>query len=334
MTVRHLARYNINYIEYLLSKVKPLRKPFTPIEIKRGVYVIDIPVRKTIIGHVNGKRNVLNYIFWGTIFEMLQNGGSFGATDTCGDSIIMGYLLDVNSSPMSVGTLIYGSSSSSPSFSSTSIPNICGSISPQISIGTLSDRTRITYYGTLPSNINCQINELGICGTDGYGCCVFIAILQQSFSPGTAVAYYIDLLEPWLQNFGLILYSALTRSSVSGVIDTSGNSQTFSSIANSSTLIGSVNQYTWSPTMYSITQDVIFSTSHDVSVSTTYATDYIQGTASPSSNMEIYTLGLLQTLNPVSGSRYQAFILILPLSSPITLYANQQNTVSLRLVAE
>jgi len=330
MTVRHLARYNINNMEYLLSKVRPLYKPFTPIEIRKGHYVIDIPMKETIIGHVNGKRNVLNFNFWAVIFSGLCCCSVGGILDVDNNTPA----LSCGGPPALMGHIAYGSGTTPASFSQYNLVQGCGSIGVQSTIGTLSDRTRITLYGTLPSNISCQIAELGVFGYDAYYWPFYYSRILASASPGTTIPYYIDFLEPWLQNFAYMQYQFFTGNSVTGIIDVSGNAHTFGGIASQATLIGSVNSYSWSPTMYSITQNVVFGTSHYVSNAQTSVVDYILGTASPSSNIEIYTLGLLQTLNPVSGSSYQAFILILPLSSPITLYANQQNTVSLRLVAE
>jgi len=339
MTVRHLARYNINNMEKLLGRVKTLSKPFIPIEIKKGYYVIDIPVRKTIIGHVNGKKNILNFNFWAGTFGIVAYQFVGGAEDAGGNGDTMEIPFEFGNYKLQIRSIAYGYTSTSPSFSSINLQNTCGSISSQISVGTLSDRTRITYYGTLPTNTNCNINEVGIYGTDGYGYPVYISILQQAFSPGSTIAYYIDLLQPWVENFGLILYAGLAESCSSGILDTSGNSHTvcYSSglPSGASGLVGSTSSYTWSPSLYSINANVGFGTSHNVQNNQSSVVDYIQGTAIPSETLEIYTLALQQQYYDVNTkSNFLAYILILPLSSPITLYAGQSNTVSLRLVAE
>jgi len=323
MTVRHLARYNINYIEYLLSKVKPLRKPFTPIEIRKGHYVIDIPVKETIIGHVNGKRNLLNYEFWTLVFYLIS-GNNICFPYNCNNAC--------NNPCTGSGFLEYGFGTESSTFSMVSLQNLGGSIPEQITLGTLSDRSRITYFGGLPSNLSQSATEIGITVNFGYGGCTpLIGRLTGSFAPATTVSYYVDFLEPWTYNMASLIYSYIVCT-YSTVITTSGSSESlvgwdqngYNKIG-MATLIGSENQYTWEPGIYSITQDVSFGTSHSVVIQNTYAYDYIIGTVTPSETITIETLGLVAS---------NILLLVLPLSSPITLNAGQSNTVSLRLVAE
>ena len=323
MTVRHLARNNINYMEYLLSRTRFKQKPFVPIEIRKGHYIINIPLKDTIIGHVNGKRNLLTYSFWKE---------TLGIEATANCSQIYNPIFGGYSSPTGSAYIEYGYGTQA-CFSQNTLQNQAGSISTQVSIGTLSDRVRITLYGVLPENINppTQIAPY-IPLNDGYN---GLGVWSGSFSPGTAVTYYIDVLQPWVQNYAYIIYSWMTGLSGVPVVSTSGSSfgTTACEANGGSIMIGSVNSYSWSPAITSITQDVTFGTSHNFQNNGTSVVDYITGNATPSETIQIQTLGLIQRY--YNGSTYvPILILVLPLSSPITLYANQINSVSLRLVAE
>jgi len=325
MTVRQLARYQINYIEYLLSKTRFKPKPFEPIELKRGLYIIDVPLKKTVIGHINGKRNTLVVEFWEIAIGIeagsccysyckqygMGSGGRFG--------------------------LSYGYGTGSTSWTECNLQDPAGGVNTQSTIGILSDRTRVSLIGVLPNQLSSPATEVGVIQPEYIGGDVYafmIARVTGSWSGGTTIVYYIDYLQPWTSNFAYLVYSFNTGSGVT-VTDTSGNSisTAYNEYTGSSIMIGSVNSYTWSPTLYSITEDVVFNTSHSVSIGSAVATDYILGTVTPSQTMQIQTLGLVQNYTSGSSS-YPVLIFVLPLPSPITLYANQLNQVYLRLVAD
>ena len=327
-------KYDIAQIQYILNKMKPLYKPFVPIEIKKGHYVIDIPARKTFIGLVNGKRNVLNFNFFTMAFGIESGNGS-------------GSLLTVNGSnycgapnPSSPFDIAYGSGTQSPSFTQYSLQSFINDIyPPQITISLLSDRAQISVVGVLPGpkQLTEPVNEIGLYEWGGGNCGYFIMYgrIVSSFSPGSTVVYYVDVLEPWTYNYGYIIYSFISGSTPSGIVSTNGTtiSTSWTEAKGASVLVGSANSYTASPSLYSISEDVVFSTSHQYKNNIQNVVDYILGTAVPNEEIQIQTLGLIQ--NYASGSStYPVLILVLPLSSPITLYPNQENYVYLRLVAE
>ncbi len=326
----NLRKYEDEYYNYLYNRGVQLYKTYKAVEVRKGHYIINIPMKRTIIGHINGKKNVLNFNFWSTVFSGLCCCNVNNLLDTKNNN-----LTAQSGKPVAtINNIGYGSGTGSASISQYNLENSCGSIGAQASIGTLSDRSRITVYGTLPNNVNCQINEIGLWGYDEDGYPLYYSRVTGSVSPNSAVSYYIDFLEPWVQNFALIQYKFFTGNTVNCITDPSGNCHSFYEIYTQAELIGSENQYTWNPQIYSISQDVVFNTSHYVSNNENSVVDYILGSYTPSQNMIIYTLGLLQYLYDEDNNSYPAFILIFPLQDPITLYSNQENQVSLRLTAD
>jgi len=313
-----ISDYEIAKIEYILSRMKNQYRPLESIQLARGVYVINVPVTRAVQGIVNGKKNMLVYNFWELTFGLIAGSnpvsifGAYKMTDSA--------------------YLKYGAGTQQTTFGMNGLQGGSGSISTQLTIATMSDRTRISAVGVLPSSAY----EIGLIQDwtfidPPYNGSVMYGRVTGTFNANTTITYYVDFLNPWTQNIAQLVFSFFTNGGSVNVVDVTGttDSVTYGSAKGSATLIGSQSSYTWSPKIYNVSQDVAFSTYHNFQYTTSYVVDYILGTYQPSSQITIQNLSLIQNYNG-----YDLLLLVLPLSSPITLVANQQNYVYLRLVAE
>jgi len=321
-----ISRERINYIEYLIRKNKLQYKLLEPIQLSKGVYVINVPVNKMIQGIVNGRKNMLVYNFWGLVFGLL-------AKQVNPQMFVSGHTVNAVGGP---AYLEYGTGTSQTTFGMNGLQSASGSISTQLTIATLSDRTRISAVGVLPASAY-EIGLFENMSFPAWGSSypVMFGRVTGTFNANTTITYYVDFLNPWTQNMAQLVFSFFTSTSSSSanvnVVDVTGTKQSvaWNSYNNPAVLIGSQNTYTWSPTIYSVSQDVTFSTNHNFQFNQNYVVDYILGTYQPSSQISIQTLALIQEYGG-----YNLLLLVLPLSSPITLVPNQQNFVYLRLVAQ
>jgi len=322
-------------VREILNDVQLPKKPLDAYEFDKTIHLVDIPLYRTVIGHINGRRNVLTFNFWALMFGILGDFNAGGAVNTGGASYTLRTSGRVD---YGAASLVYGSDSTPEAQNQYKLGSYVGSISTSISLGALSDRNRITLSGVVPGNAY----ELGIYQqfyeySGSYAYTTMLARKAMFVPANSSVNWYIDFLYPWIQNMAVLMYGLLRYADVSGAVDDAGNSyvvRTSGDVnAGAVRLRLSSSQYSWSPTLTRIRSDL------EATLYLTYANYqsvvhlFMTGIVIPSSDLTVNTIALVQPLYDSSGSTRYTYLAVIPLSSPITFYGGRANTVVIRLMA-
>jgi len=310
------------------------RRPLDSYEYDKYIHIVDIPLKDTIIGHIDGKRNILVFNFWALMFGLLMNRSVDGLVDTGGE----GYTVR-SSGDTQFGSayLVYGTGTTPEVFTQNALVAYSGSISTSRTFGQLSDRNRITLSGVVPADSQ----EIGVYqplyDPNSIYHTTMLARKQMSISANKTVNYYIDFLMPWGYNWALLMYGILSEANVSGAIDVNNASYTLRSSgdvnAGPARIRVSKTAYSWSPSLTNISYDLELSTYWWLANYRSVVYLFLVGLATPSSDLSVNTIALIQSLFDTAVTAHDTYVLILPLSSPITLYAGRANLIFLRFVA-
>jgi hypothetical protein len=334
-------RKTLAYIEELskeLLGLKPRlvnhrnrRSEYRVYEYDKGIYVVDV---KNVKGYVAGEEDLLTSNWWALFLGSIRDTNPYDVVSISGSI----YNLRSSEAPASGSAyLSYGTGTIPESFTDRSLVSRTDSISTSISIGYLSDRTRITLSGTLPASAS----ELGIEQVlYDTGSSIHTTLLGRrtgSWSASQAIAWYIDFLQPWVRGIGDYMYGIHSRANITMVrIDgtsftarTSGDSQ-----SGSAYLVASSDLVSWDPTLHAISNAFSLSNYYADILNTRYTrATMIHGLYSPSQDIQVNTIGLYFPVYDATGASQTVCILVQPLSSPITFYASRNNLVVLRIIA-
>ena len=233
--------------------------------------------------------------------------------------------------------LTYGTSTLTETFTDNALRSYVGSITTTITVAVLSDRSRVSLSGVLPATAY----ELGIYQSlydiSGPTQITMLARTVGSWAGGRAVIYDIDFLNPWVMNAAYLLYGIFRNANEAMVkLDGSGTiARTAGDVnAGSAYLVISPTRVTWSPGLYNV-PDAASITTHYTDALGTRSIRYtaLIGTVVPGTDIVVNTIGLYQPLYDSAGGTFTACHMVLPLASPITLYAGRNNLIVLRILA-
>jgi hypothetical protein len=323
-------------IAHLKPRIKMNRRfEYEPYEHDRGVYLVDVTGIKGLVeADRRAEEDLLVSNYWALLLGLLRYVNPGDVVDTGGTVYSIRATGDVNHG---VAYLVYGTSTAPETFTDNALKSYSGSISTSIAISYMSDRTRVALSGVVPA----VAYELGVYqylyDTGGSFRLIMLARKVGSWSANQAVSYYIDFFSPWVKQVGDLIYGILRNVDVSTQrIDGTTITLRTSAAVNSSSiyLVISPTPVSWSPSLYSVPGAVTPSNYYtDILGSRYIRATIIHALMAPSSNMEVNTLGLYQPVYDSAGATHTVCWLVLPLASPITLYAGRNNLIVLRIIA-
>jgi hypothetical protein len=323
-----------------IVKLKPRMKmnrrfEYETYEYDKGIYLLDVSSIKGVveIGRV-AEEDLLVSNFWALLLGLLRDTNPTDCIATDGSSSSINTAYDVN---YASAYLVYGTSTVPETFTDNVLKSYSGSITNSFAISYLSDRTRVTLSGIVPATAY----ELGIYQllfySSGAARTFLLARKVGSWSANQVVNYNIDFLSPWVKQVGDLIYGILRNADVNTqrIDGTTITIRTSAEINPSSTyLVLSPTSVSWSPSLYYIPNAVVPSNYYtDILGTRSLRMTMINGLIAPSSDTQINTLGLYQSVYDIGGVTHTVCWLVLPLSSPITLYASRNNLIVLRIIA-
>jgi len=324
------------YIVNMKPRIRMNRRfEFEPYVYDKGIYLLDVSSIKGLVDVGKGvEEDLLVSNFWALLLGLLRDTNSLDCVATDGTSSNINTAYDLN---QAAAYLVYGTSTISETFTDNALKSPVGSISTSISISYLSDMTRVVLSGVVPATAY----ELGIYqslyDTGGGGKTTMLARRVGSWSANQAVKYNIDFLSPWVKQVGDLIYGILRNADVSTqrIDGTTITLRTSAEVnAGSAYLVISPTPVSWSPSLYSVPDAATPSNYYtDILTSRYIRATIIHGLIAPSRDTQINTLGLYQSVFDNTGATHTVCWLVLPLSSPITLYAGRNNLIVLRILA-
>lgn len=310
------------------------RGELIPYEFDRGLYLLDVKgIRGSVKRISESDEDLLVSNFWALLLGTLREYNAGDVVTTAGYS----YTLR-SSGDATYGTayLTYGIGTDPEYFTQIALATYKGSISTTISISYMNDRNRISLSGTLPD----IAYELGIYqslyDTAGYNYTTMLGRRTGSWSKGQAVIWNIDFLQPWVRAVADMLYGILLNANATmvDVTEASFTSRSSGDVnASSVWLVASPNAVTWSPSLTSIPNKVDLTTYYFDFLSNRVARmTYLLGTFTPSTDTQYNTVGLYQNIYDSGGGTHTCCMMVIPLSAPITFYANRNNLAILRII--
>jgi hypothetical protein len=301
-------------------------------EYDKGIYIVDV---KGIKGYIAGEEDLLVSNWWALLLGLLRDISPSDCVYIGGSSYTIKSTADVNAGSAYIS---YGTGTAPEGFTDYALKTRSGSISTSITIGYMSDRTRITLSGVLPASAS----ELGIeqalyDSSSTGGNTYLLGRRTGSWSANQAVPWYIDFLQPWVRGVGDYMYGILRNADVpvtriDGTSITARTSGT--SNAGSIYLVASSDLVSWDPTLVAISNAFSLSNYYTDILNTRYMrATMIHGLYSPANDIQVNTIGLYFPVYDTTGASQTVCILVQPLSSPITFYASRNNLVVLRIVA-
>jgi hypothetical protein len=314
---------------------KNSRNEFEHYEYDKGIYLVDVSCVRGLVKYGRrGEEDLLVSNFWALLLGMLRDVNAGDVVDIGGFVHTLRSSFNVN---VSAAYLVYGASTAPETFTDIALRAYSGSISTSISISYLGDRTRVTLSGTLPATAY----ELGIYqslyDSAGSSRLIMLARLVGSWSGGRVVNYGIDFLSPWVKQVGDLIFGTLRDADVSTQrID--GTTITIRAggevNAGSSYMVISSKSVSWSPSLYYVPDAVSITNYYIDMLGTRFLrVSIFHGLTAPSADTSVNTIGLYQPVFDNTGTTHTVCHLVLPLSSPITLYAGRNNLIILRVVA-
>jgi hypothetical protein len=319
------------YIKPRHGRANPRTFEFDVYEYDKGIYIVDV---KGIKGYVSSDEDLLTSYWWALFLGSIRETNPSDVVDTGGTT----YSLRASNNPLySTASISYGTGTTPESFVDRTLVSRVGSISASVSVGYLSDRIRITLSGTIPSTSYELGIEQGLYAIGGATYTTLLGRKTGSWSAGTAVAWYIDFLSPWVRGVGDYIYGIHRNADVTMVrIDgtsftarTSGDSQ-----SGSAYLVASGDLVSWSSMLIAISNAFSLSNYYADILGTRYVrATLIHGLYSPVNDIAVNTIGLYFPVYDTTGTSQTVCILVQPLSSPVTLYASRNNLIVLRIIA-
>jgi hypothetical protein len=319
------------YIKPMYERINQRTFEYDVYEYDKGVYIVDV---KGVKGYVSSDEDLLTSYWWALFLGSIRNVNAGDVVDIGGST----YTLRSSDNPNFVAAYIsYGAGTTPESFVDRTLVTRVGSISTLITVGYLSDRVRIAFSGTIPSTSYELGIEQTLSDTSGSARTTLLGRRTGSWGAGTAVAWYIDFLAPWVRGvgdymFGIHREADVTMVRVDGVSFTARTSG--ESNAGSAYLVASSDLVDWSPTLIAISNAFSLSNYYADILGTRYIrATLIHGLYSPANDIAVNTIGLYFPVFDTAGTSQTVCILAQPLSSPITLYASRNNLIVLRIIA-
>jgi hypothetical protein len=334
---RSLVNLVVNQVLKDLSYVKPRihrynkRFEYSFYEYDRGIYVIDV---KGVKGSVNSRENILVSNFWALFLGLVGNLNAGDVVDTGGTSYTIRSSGDVNAA---AAYLVYGSGTTSEAFTQNGLASRVGSISTTISISYLSDRTRIIFSGTLPADAYEIGVEQALYDAGGFTRTFLLARKVGFWSKGSSINYFIDYSYPWVRQIGDIMYG-VHRDANTSVVRVDGSTFTARTSGDfnvdTAYMVLSSSLVTWSPSLYNIPSPVTPTQyTHSKLDARIYRAIHFNAVYTPLSDTAINTIALYQPIYDTAGGSNTVCLLVIPLSSPATAYANRNNVFIIRIFA-
>jgi len=337
LSPRSRTRLQLTEVAREVAGVRPrlgafnARFEYAPYEYDRGIYVVDVGGVK---GYVNGRENMLLSNYWALLLGLLRNINTEDLADISGYTRSLRTSHDVSSG---AAVIAYGSGTVPVEFTQYNLSSPVGTVSPAITVGLMSDRTRLAMSATLPANAY----ELGVrqdlIDPGGTRCTFQLSRVVGSWAKGTAIVYNIDFLAPWVRGYGDLMYGIHRDANVpmvriDGEVFTARTSGDVN--AESAYLVASSEAVTWSPGLVSIPSPFSLTTYYnDILDKRNVRMTNIIGLISPANDVAVNALALYQSLIDTTGAAHTVCMAVLPLSSPITFYARRNNVVVWRVVA-
>jgi len=157
-----------------------------------------------------------------------------------------------------------------------------------------------------------------------------------SISMNQTVVHRWNFYEPWLYNWASIMCGILRNENIA-MKDISGSSLTARTSAefnaSGARIVISQNSISFDPEMYNIPNMVEIDTHYNVWSTQQYVIGHILGIYVPDTDIDIYTVGLVQKVYDTEGYTYDVLQAALPLSTPIHMKAGRPNMILWRIVA-
>jgi hypothetical protein len=320
----------INEIKLEKSRIR-YGETYRAWEYDKQIYVVDVAGIK---GLVNGEENTLLSNFWALLLGLIRDVNTGDVVDTAGSAFALRSAGDVN-----VGSayLDWGTGTLPESFTQHTLASRGGSLTTTITVGALSDRSRISLLATTTADTN----EFGVVqqlyDTGGGTKTVLLARKVASYPASTPIVYTIDFLEPWLIQTANYLYGIFLNRDVANTrIDGVGFTHRTSGDSNAGApyLVISTSEITWSPTLYNIPSPISVTMFYsDILSSRLVRGTILTGILSPASDLGINTIGLYQPVFDTAGASQTICHMAIKLPSPITFYANRNNIIMIRIIA-
>jgi len=317
-----------------LMHVPILYRPYKPVEVRRRLWLIDIPLG--INGYLNGKKNLLVFNFWKIIFGLIRDS-NVAVKDVTGD---IETLVTSGSLAGELCYLPYGTGTKSPELPDYDLESRTGWITtPSVTVGISGMDSVVSVSATIPDTSS----ELGIIAnlknTSGYVQRILISRIVTTVYADQGVNYKLVFSMPWLYNFALWWYGLLAKADADGVRDTTGASFTLRSTGDAQSGAVSMqideSEVSFSPDLYALPAPTTINTSLivDESPDRSYIVIWIVGSYKPTTTMDVKTLGLIQDLYDTNGTLHTTLLFTYPLETPITFDADRLNMVVIRIVA-
>jgi hypothetical protein len=334
---RSLVNLVVSQVLKDLSSIKPRvdrfnkRFEYSFYEYDKGIYVVDV---KGVKGSVDGRENILVSNFWALLIGILRNANAGDTVSTGGVSYTLASSADANAD---VAYLVYGSGTTPEAFTQIGLASRVGSISTTISISYLSDRTRIILSGTLPADAYEIGIEQNFYETGGPAKITLLARKVGFWSKGSSINYFIDYSYPWVRQIGDLMYG-FHRNASTSVIRVDGSTFTARTSADfnvdSAYIVLSPSPVTWSPSLYNVPSPLTPTDySHHKLDTRIIRAVHFNAVYTPTSDTTINTIALYQPIYDTAGGSNTVCLLVIPLSSPATAYANRNNIFIIRIFA-
>jgi hypothetical protein len=310
------------------------RGELIPYEFDRGLYLLDVKgIRGSVKGLSEGDEDLLVSNFWALLLGTLRDVNPGDVVDTGGTAYALRSQTDVNVGSAYLG---FGAGTDPEYFTQYNLVSWKASITTTISIAYMSDRNRVSLSGTLTDNAYELAMFQSLYDTGGTAHTTMLGRRTGTWSSGLAVVWNIDFLQPWVRAVADMLYGILLNANAT-MVDVTGASFTSRSSGDvnvsSVWLVISPNTVTWSPSLTSIPNKVDLSTFYfDYLGSRVARMTYLMGTFTPLSDTQYNTVGLYQNIFDSGGGTHTCCMMVIPLSAPITFYANRNNLAILRII--
>jgi len=312
------------------------RGELIPYEFDKGLYLLDVKgIRGSVKGLSEGDEDLLVSNFWALLLGTLRDVDVGDVVDAGGAA----YGLRTRAgAPAGSAYLAFGSGTDPEYFTQYNLVSWRASITTTISISYMSDRNRVSLSGTLTG--------------DAYELGIFQVLYDTASTPGThttmlgrrtgtwrsgqAVVWNIDFLQPWVRSVADVLYGIFRRADVTmvDVTDASFTAKTSGDLNVSPVwIVASPNTMTWSPSLTNIPDKVDLGMAYLDYLGSRWARmTYLVGTFTPLADTQYNTVGLYQGIFDTAGTRHDCCMMVIPLSAPITFYANRNNLAILRII--
>jgi len=324
-------------LEIFNVKPKPKfnkRRELIPYEFDKGLYLLDVVgVRGSVKGLSEGDEDLLVSNFWALLLGTLRNVNPGDVVNMGGTAYTLRSQAEVNAGSAYLG---FGVGTDPEYFTQYSLVSYRASITATISIAYMSDRNRISLSGTLTGDAYELAIFQSLFDASGSSHTTMLGRRTGTWYRGQAAVWNIDFLQPWVRAVADMLYGILLNANVT-MVDVTGASFTARTSgdvnASSVWIVASPNTVTWSPSLTSIPNKVDLSTFYSDYLSSRVARiTYLMGTFTPLTDTQYNTIGLYQNIYDSAGATYTCCMMVLPLSSPITFYANRNNLAILRII--